>query len=227
MKRLTLITLPLLFAAYLKLYLNNPAPRVSDELGIEFQMGTNGVLDRPEPGMNAVGTIKLNNLRSDSGWVWIGPFSMSIDGVVYKTDSVHLWIAPNLPAEETGFWMRQVESDGRQLLILEQRMPLKQKVGKGSDRGTTEITWTAGDEDFASIDQASLEGTGVFMDFKYSQSNQQTIRVNNGLDYLFVYYKFSVYEIHKSAEFKGELELKRKHFVKFPSGVPLETIMIR
>ncbi|MBL7943138.1 MAG: hypothetical protein JNM00_10250, partial [Flavobacteriales bacterium] len=146
--------------------------------------------------------------------------------IQYQTDSVHLWIAPDLPDLETGIWMRQVESDGRQLLILEQRMPLKEKITNSKD-GSAQITWESGDEDFASIDQESLEGTGVMFDFKYSQSKQQSVKVKGGNAYHMVYYKYSVYEIHTYDGYNGKLELKKKHFSKFPSGVPLETLIIR
>lgn len=104
-------------AQQLKLSVNNPAPRVGDELSVSYN------IDDPQKGILGIGAVSLMPMfLSASGAVKIGPVSITLNGKTYRSDSLSLNVTPSLPpGMKEGVWIRKVISNNVAYIIIEQR----------------------------------------------------------------------------------------------------------
>src|SRR5690349_20173903 len=155
MKRiLSIIVFVIAFPGYaqiVKLSVSNPAPRVGEQFSVSFELEKNDP-DSLEVAddimakllvsdMNSVGRgeIEISDwFLSDAGPLKIGPIQIPINGKIYETSVLDLTVSPKLPEDiDEGIWIRQLNFQGQEYIILEQRLrgefkPEKNKNGRMS-----------------------------------------------------------------------------------------------
>lgn len=130
----------------IKLRLSNMAPRLHEKITVFLSVLTN--IEGEELGK---GEIELKNISSDTGLVNIGPFTILINGVAYESDQLTVKIHPELPAERSGIWIRQVVFMKKEYLIIEQRL-LGEWKSKTSDKSEISSTFSAKEVEFGELD---------------------------------------------------------------------------
>lgn len=209
----------------LKLKINNPAPRVGDEIELSFSLEL--ITEEIEKQLN--GDIIVSNdsffgMNSDyfrktleftkAGVQTVGPFQFDFNGKTFVTDSVTVSVEKKLPFEE-GVWIRVAQDGyGQKYLIIEQLIGNKSDYKKEKDG----FSYTAGGEKDENIEFADLDEENIAeVSIGNSQSMENTRTAEGaeifapGLRYSFKKYTYTV-----SDRFEGTFSFKKQHFKNLP-----------
>lgn len=208
----TLITLTISiisFGQVATIDVQNPAPRVDDEIEVSFSLDMThmkGELPIHVDELNKLldnnigsGTLKLRQSATDTGKITLGPFKFKINDIEYTSDSITVNVYPKLPTVEKGIWLRQVHFKDKHLLIVEQRI-LNQS--KSNDNNL-----------FIEIDKETLEDENLQLDMKYSGMSRN--------------FRIIIYEVDKSKGYDGQWTIKKENFKNFPDNVSFREIIIK
>jgi hypothetical protein len=227
------------FGQNAKLETNNPIPRQGDEIEITFSVKESdlGHIEskdkKTKEDYNAIrdnnlgsGSFKINELMTDTGNVIIGPFSFTIEGKVYTTDTLVIKVHPKLPNDiKDGIWIRYTKYNDKGYLIVEQRVSNEPKVKNTSTGRTVSL-----DNDgitFAELDQDKFEAFGVDINYSSTKSSMQTLEETN--DNIFsgmVSYKISTYTFKFRQDFKGPIKLGKNLFKYFPDNLLTKEVIV-
>jgi len=118
-----------------------PEPRVGQSFSISLDLAflEAYMQEALPPGMAITGNSAFNTYSreisvKDTGSFQIGPWEMQFNGIIYQTDSLHIRVLDPLPLEE-GLWIRIMEHEGKQYLILEQQLKSNWEIEE-EDNGT-------------------------------------------------------------------------------------------
>ncbi|RAV98958.1 hypothetical protein [Pseudochryseolinea flava] len=180
-------------AQRLKLTVNNPAPRIGDELAVSYN------IDGSAHGMLGIGAVSMMPaFLADKGPVTIGPIAITLNGVLYTSDSLVLHVAQPLPAGiKDGVWIRKVESNGVAYIIVEQRFEV------GSNKKLAELN----------VDK--IKKRGILVELEGAQLSTQSTLTGT------VQYRISIHRFGNVAQSKM-IELERTFFTNLPENVFFE-----
>lgn len=198
-----LAIIPAAQAQFARLWLSIPAFRVGEKAEISYNLysDTTGYADSQK----GEGSIKLENTFKKPGPYSIGPISLTIDGITYRSDKITVQVDEALPEENNCIWIRQVKFDGDEYILIEQRIGGDwETVSTGSNSSNT--SFRSKSEDFAEIDPGKLNDAPVNLQFHYSFSTTQNLGNGESANY-----KISVYVLTKTDRFPGSFTLTRKH----------------
>jgi hypothetical protein len=108
-----------------RLNIINPSPRIGDDVDVSFELEKDGK-------KYGYGNIKLTDATKNLGKCTIGPFSFSISQMKFETNNGDINVAPKLPDDPEGVWIRHLKSNGIDFLIVEQCLPVVNKVEKST-----------------------------------------------------------------------------------------------
>jgi hypothetical protein len=201
-----------------ELSINNPAPRVGDEIKISFSLK-----DLDERFGN--GDLKLYETLTESGTINIGPFTFTIGGKVYESDVLTINVAPKLPEKvKDGLWVRLVEFKDSRYLIIEQRISNQWKKEKKSD---SDFTISHGDGvTYTDFKREILENNGLKIISSSSSSSSQIIDDKDIFGAGTVSYKIQIFEFEKTDKFKQRVKIDKDAFINFPDKTKIDTIWI-
>jgi hypothetical protein len=190
----------------LKLRVNYPEPRRGDEIALSVFLEEEDLATRP-----IEGDFKFNHYTQDTGSVSIGPISLTINGIKYTTDSVKVRVIEKLPNVDSGIWVRIVEFNQVEYLVIEERISyLKAK----------------GSPIFIELVDYSINEAGLKVSLKSSSSFTQYIKDKYD-ENISVHYKISVFEIKKENFFKGNFKIGRQYFRDVEEGTKIPEIVIK
>lgn len=218
----------------LKLSINNPAPRLGEEVELslsldflakEIESQLNDGIDLLDSPSYSGGKKLLTKLVfSNVGVQQVGPFQFNFNGKEMLTDVLTVDVAEKLPFEE-GVWFRSVtDSKGDQFLIIEQYMNNESNYQKEELGFSYTVGGVLGEgKKYVEIDDTSKYG----IEFDFKQSNSTTKR-EEGSDPFSVgmSYSFKKYLIVFDDSFSGSFTLKKKHLKNVPKKTAIENIVI-
>lgn len=183
-------------SAQLKLSVHNIAPRVGDEIWV--------TLTFPETAVNSDGSaelktdIKISSLITQTGNVWVGPFTFKVGNNTLTTDSVMVQVADKLTNDKEDFLVRQITYNGKEYLVVEEF----NKKNK-----------------FAKLKTGSVNN-GISL--KETSSTAISSKGKGGLPF-----KVTVYEIKKESGYEGAAIITAQNFSDFPENIPFEGYTIQ
>lgn len=117
-------------AQTLRLVTRNPIHRENPELEIEYFYTNSDIENRfeayieNEGAKNLInGTIKINDTTNTSSEINIGPIDINYNGKNIKSDSFKIRVFKKLPDTNYGIWINQVNIEGSEFIVIEQRIP--------------------------------------------------------------------------------------------------------
>ncbi len=211
-----------LYGQIIKLESDNPAPRVGDRFSISFIIEKNDLdsmdvttdpVDRVlVQSMNRIGDgdIKISEKSiTEPGPFKIGPILIPLNNKVYKTSTLDLVISPKLPGNiDEGIWIRQLNFQGTEYIILEQRHPGQMKP-KIDSNGRTIYGMSTGDATWTKL-RMSQVGTEFDIEEKSSRSAIQPIDIGDAL------YMVTVYSYRSRNPRNKELVIDKSLLTNFP-----------
>jgi hypothetical protein len=206
----------------IKLRLSNMAPRLHEKITVFLSVLTD--IEGEELGK---GEIELKNISSDTGLVNIGPFTIFINGVTYESDQLTVKIHPELPAERSGIWIRQVVFMKKEYLIIEQRLLGEWKSNKTSDKSEISSTFSAKEVEFGELDLDTFDSSEITFEFIFSTSYGQAVGKKDITGNENTHYQRSIFEIIKGGKFKSEVDLTQKNFKNLPPEFKFKKWTIR
>lgn len=216
-------------AQFVEIRISNPAPRVGDEIELNFMLKENNpdsleVVDNPWSkflvnNMNSAGTVKVEidgGYMTEPGALRIGPIQIPIDGKVYTTDTLTLNVSPKLPEGiNNGIWVRMIRFNDVDYIVFEQRQPGEFKE-ETNDRGRTSHSIGTEDADWSDIHIDRIERLGIAIERTMSYTSVHFLDSGNAL------YKLVVYSYKPLASFKGKFTLDNSFLWKPPAGCYIE-----
>ena len=196
---------------------DNPAPRLGSDIAVSFVL---------EDGDDQVGrgSITLTS-AARVGPMTIGPFSLVIAGKRYETDSVTLSVAPKLPADiKDGLWLRVVDFDGGQFLIVDQRISGSWKKERKADNQVS-MTHVA-NTSFAELKEDLLKTMGIKITASSSRSGTESVETADGVGSELVSYKTWTYKILKTSQFKDRVKIDERNFDNAPRNLTVDAAWI-
>ncbi len=209
-----------------RLGVHNPSPRAGDIIEIEFTI-PNDSLQTSSTNIDSLTSLNLNCLGKGSiiikkiianeGTYSIGPFSFVIDGKTYTSNKIQLNVAPKLPNDREGLWLREATFDNKDYLIIEQRIDLSNKNPKLKTPY----------DSFVELGDNLYDNSAISFSFVSSTSTQQTDidQLNDPTNKII--YKRQVYKINKLSGFKGSYVLSQNDFTNVPKNVTFSGLIIK
>jgi hypothetical protein len=222
-----------------RLETNNPIPRQGEEVQIQFTIDKRDLTEleskekKTKEEYNKLwdnnvgrGSLKITQFVSDTGRIKIGPFSFTVDGTTYVTNTLTLNVLPKLPGNiRNGIWIRYTEVDDIGYLVIEQRVPRGPQKKAGS-QGTSLSLDNDGIE-FADLDREKFEKLGFKIISSSTSSSMQTVdQVGDDLFSTFVNYHESTYTFEK-ANLRGTLTIDKNLFVNLAKTGYYESIEVK
>ena len=216
--------------------LNNPAPRVGDEIEIlvYFKMkdlhekeGKKTADEWKSEQENNLGSGNLKFYENilDTGLIKIGPFKFSINNKEFVTDIITVRVYPNLPDVKDGIWIRQVNFKDETFLILEQRLSNQWNNESKSDDEHS-MTHSSDGVTYTGIDIKKLKELGLALKEVGSSTSSQVVDIKDIFGSGTVSYKLTKYKVTRLDNFKGKVKIKREFFIDYPDKVELPIIVV-
>lgn len=220
----------------LKLAVDNPGPRVGDEVELSFSFDffsdhlksqLNSEVEM-KSSLSAFGSNSDKLIRriefTKQGKRTIGPFKFGFNGKTLTTDSISFDVAEKLPFEE-GVWIRLISDyQDNKLLIVEQ---LVKNESDYSDNKNG-FSYTIGgkmDEKTELVEIEEVSENGLEITFRSSKSKTRT--KDGGDTYAAgLTYSFKKYQIEFDESFDGPFTLKKKHLINLPKKTSFDNIVI-
>jgi hypothetical protein len=218
----------------IKLSVDNPAPRIGDEVELRFSMpifseilssqleNVVGLAVKPSRGYRENEVVQTLTFEKVGNYA-VGPFYFTINGEEFKTDSIVIEVFEALPKEE-GLWVRKTEFIGTTYIIIEQIIKQKQEIKK--DENSYSFTTAADKDEFAELKEEPQ--TGITMEFRSSRS--MPLVPENGSFFgsgIVLNYSFKKFEVIVSDDFIGEFMLSEKDFIRLPKKHKIDIIEIK
>lgn len=216
------------------LKLDNHHPRVGEDITISFPLVfiDNQVDAAMTDLQDNIQKSALFNYRESSsyektfafdspGEYVVGPFEFSFNDSTYSTDSIIVTVIEDIPFEE-GVWVRLVEENGKQFLIIEQYADGIEVPSYSPDNFGTNSN-KAPKSDFADLKETSING--VTFSTRYTSTKQRSENENNFMGPKLTY-RYRKYAISFESGVTSKLVLTKKDFQSFPKKVKFETIEI-
>lgn len=215
-----------------KLEPSNPAPRVREGFTISF------VLEKNDPdslevvddwlaqslisSMNRVadGNIEISDwLLTEEGHLQIGPLQIPVNGKTYITNTLDLIVTTQLPDDiDEGLWIRQLNFQGQEYIILEQRHPGKMKQTTNENgRAIWSIT---NDGKWAKVNMDKIQRKGIEIELRQSRSSIQSIDVGDAV------YMQTIYTYKPLPSFKERLTIDKTLLDYVPEKGHFEVIQV-
>ena len=203
-----------------KLKAKNPAPRVGEEVVIEFSIDRHNtdsieVLESEKivfDMMNYVGYGRIelgDSLTNKEGPISIGPIQIPINGKTYTTNELNLTVYPELPSDiDHGIWIRIVNSQGAKYIIVEQRQPFIRERDVQIDGNRARMN--SDNVAFATLDIYKLYENGIEAKSDYGFTYPTYIEIGQ------VHYRIQTYKYTTLPTFKGHLTIDQSFFINFP-----------
>jgi len=225
------ISLPT-FGQILTLDIENPAPRIEDEIEVSISIMKKDIegkwplsideLEMLRDNDLGSGKIKFSRTASDTGIVTFGPFNLTVDGKEYISDTVTIRVYPKLPPEKQGVWVRQVYLNGKHQLIIEQRVP---NEWKKDNKGLGSLNHDG--LQFAEIDKETIDHNGLEFNFSHANTTHQNLGISEIDEVDLVSYHVLIYNIEIMEAYDGMFKLEKKHFKYFPKDIDFKGIEIK
>lgn len=219
----------------LKLRVDNPQPRVGDEVELTFNVDflTDELKKQMTDGVELTKSKShFGNEASDfkrvlefkkSGKYTIGPFEFEFNGKKIVTDSIVINVAEKLPFVE-GVWVRYYESDGKKYIVVEQLIENKSDYKKSKNGYTLTVGGTKSDRDkFAEIVENPEKGISI--NRVYSTTKTIT-KPGAEIGEAGLSYSFIKYEVDIDEDFEDIFTLTKKYFENLPRKAKIESIEI-
>ncbi len=219
----------------LALTIDNPAPRVGDEVRFTFPFDfftdeIENQLGDDADFTDAIGHYGLRNNEysgtvtfKEAGTHTIGPFHFEFNGQKIVTDSVVIDVAKKLPLTE-GAWIQVIsDQEGNYFLIVEQLIRNEANntaytesysVSEGLDEG----------DSYAELSEQNFPELNA----SFSQSKSST-RYDSDQNDPFApgfTYSFKKYNIHLSDKFSGSFTFRKKYFKNLPQKTHIKNLTI-
>lgn len=220
----------------LRLLVDNPEPRIGDEVELSFSFNffTDDLKSQLSDEIEMTNSSSVFGGQSDkftrviefkrAGKHKIGPFKFDFNGRMIMTDSIVITVAEKLPFEE-GVWIRLTsDQEGNKFLIVEQLIKNQSDYSENEDGFSYTVGGKMDDNtEFVEIDE--IKENGVKINFRQSRSNTRT----NDSDDIFapgLSYSFKMYQIKFDENYDGTFTLKKKHLKNFPKKTSFTEINI-
>ncbi len=239
MKTILLLFISLNFFTHaqnaIELSIDNPAPRVGDEVEISFSIDffTNEIKRQLDTDADIIESHGHYGISSDQfsqtltfkkkGKHTVGPFQFEFNGQTITTDSIVVDVAEKLPLTE-GAWI-QVVSDhkGNHYLIIEQLIPNTDDQ-QGYEESYSISDEMGSDDDFADLAERNFEGINVSFQRSSSTTNYGDSRQNRfGSSFS---YSFKKYQVYLNDNFTGSFTFRKKHFNNLPKQTHVKNLTV-
>lgn len=198
-----------------KLKVTNPSPRVGDEIEIQIQLEQNGK-------KYGHGTLKLSETTKVEGETSIGPFTYEFQNKTFKTDVLNINIAPRLPLESEGIWLRLIKLNELYTLIIEQRISNYWKKESSTDGKTLSLKNKI---DHFELKRETVEDKGFVVVEVNSSSGPRTLKENSTMEDV-VSYKILILKFKKSVPMNAKVKIDETFFLNVKKGQIKEDIWI-
>lgn len=218
----------------LKLEISNPQPRVGEAFDVYIDpehikanifRSLLGKLHAADEDMSYYNNRDLNMhvKATRKGNMQIGPLDFYVNQTHYTTNKIDVEIVEPLPATDKGLWFRTARtSDSTFSLIIEQRIPAKEKITKKDDI-TTSYTTEAETEDHIDLiqdpDSKGLEsGSGIT---NTSYSSVSILGEEKKYMYIFIVKAYTI------TDKKAKIVFTKDMFKNFPEGYVFKNIVVQ
>lgn len=204
----------------------NPEPRVGQSISITLDLDfIKDYIKETLPsgteltGFSLFSKYSYDILVSDTGNFQIGPYEFEFNDKKYQTDSIILHVIPTLEKKE-GIWIRLIEYDSTQFLIVEQYLENQWEKNKKSKAKSSKSLRTS-DLKFAALIEKPIDG----LYFYQRQSTRNSVFVDDKNPFgASLGYSRQIYRV--SNETGKEIVLTKKFFEHLPKKVKIPKIKI-
>ena len=219
--------------------IDNPAPRLGEAIELSYSLITTQTLVEEDeedeldlweemPNNQTItlgsGTMNLLNYTNNIGLVKIGPLSININGQIYLTDTITIYVHPELPHNTNGVWIRLAKMNNETYLILEQQL-VKNK--DNFHLFSLEAFENDGvDFDFAKINVKAVTSENLTIS-KLSSSLRLITSFGSGYNSpTEVLYKKIIYRLDYNENYQLDFILTNEHILNFPENAQIEPILL-
>jgi len=213
------------FGQTIKLFIDYPGLRVGEEVELKYQIDQKDSAANRWTGNfdNSLdGTIKLAGTMTKVGMNRIGPLTLRFNETDYKSNELSIHIDSALPNVVNGIWVRHIQYDNQEYLVVEQRTTATAKAKQNGNSISSEYSTRNGD--FIELIESSFPNT-LKVDFTSSYSRNQQIAASGNNKGGFPYYKRWVYQLTKKEGYKGDYTVSARNFKNFPGGNKLAVLI--
>lgn len=215
----------------LHIHLDNPAPRVGDE--VKIRVSGSYFIDQLKDQLPAGYELGVSDhFRSNdlltftrtytqAGSYTIGPFKFTISGQEYVTNQLEVSVAEALPRHD-GLWVRYVRLGGKHYLVVEQLIAnISNQSGSGNSQRFTLGGVKPPGAEFAKLKDNAIEG--VSYNFSQSTTSNRSEGFTSGPGYSYSYTRYTLDIAPGTDSFK----ITKKDFTNFPSGAKFKPLLIQ
>ncbi|WP_421753055.1 hypothetical protein [Croceimicrobium sp.] len=214
-------------AQSIRLKTNYTEPRLGQSITITLKLNfiEEHIKETLAPELELKGNSAFSNYAreiqvNDTGDFQVGPFLFEFNGKVYKTDSVILHVTEPLENVE-GLWVRLIEYDSTQILIVEQHIENEWKKDKES-KDPFSMSLSTTELEFAELIENPMEG----LEFNFRQSNSYSVLIDEKDPFgASLAYSRKIYHV---TNYSGEeIQLSEDFFENLPKKIELPEIIIK
>ncbi|MEO8475294.1 MAG: hypothetical protein ABI477_24035 [Chryseolinea sp.] len=218
MRILLVFLLSPLFTSGQKLHLEvvNPLIRVGDDIKVEIY---DDALINPSASsqISISGTILIKNFASQADTKTIGSMNLIIDGVSYEAQALTITTLPAISLDTIqGIWITRLRSNGKNHLIVEQRVRNQIDIKVNSNRSEIKSERKTL---YAQLLEDRMNFLGMSIISSHSDSGSKFVTYHNvraSFSYLNTIY---IYE--ENANYKGSFVVSAREFERLPELTPL------
>lgn len=197
-----LTTINFLHAQELKLTFPFPEIRKGKEIQVDY------FLKNQYDNQNEIkGSVVINSPSKDTGSIVIGPFTLTINGKTFTSDSAKIRVIEPLPNVTSGVWLHLVDFYGSYFLIIEQKIESDEKQ-----------------HEFVSI-KDNIKKDGIRFSFVSSNESSNNFQDKDGF-FKTVKSKITSVQIIKDLNFKGKFKIEKQYFNNIPENFDFPLLII-
>ncbi|RYY49400.1 MAG: hypothetical protein EOO06_07340 [Chitinophagaceae bacterium] len=216
----------------LELHISSPQPRMKEQITLSVDLNYfRAHLFKTELGKFEVAGMAISNDENfmitrvqalEKGKQTIGPLSFNLNGTAYTTNPVSFEVIEELPAVDSGIWIRKVlPTDSTLCIIVEHRIPAKSRVTKLSDNSTK--YWTE-PRSYETVTLSASNIDGLLHRTTTNNSSEEFFYDKNGEHVKFLLgYSISFFDIIDRTK---TITITRQHFTNLPANYAFKDIII-
>ncbi|MFY0630853.1 MAG: hypothetical protein JXR05_10765 [Flavobacteriaceae bacterium] len=219
-----------------KISLANPSPRIGDEVTLNINVDFFSAFLKKAINKDSLHLKTFSNgyfsktlsrkiIFDEVKEYVIGPFSFEFNGYKYTTNTITVSVLPELPIK-AGLWLRHIESDGEQYIIIEQHI---KNISNKPKNVNGSYSYNLGgvkpnDKEFAELNKDLTNGIELY---ENSSATKTVTGEITGINTLGFSYSMKKYKVIFDKTFKGSYKVSKKDFKNLPKRYNLDKVKLK